>query len=122
MRRAPTASPGRINWARPTRVDVVAAVALHRISGSTPEEGTTAVARVAVDVVIKSEILDPQGKAILAALSRTGHPGVSAVRQGKHFDLEVDDSVSDEDLEQIASHLLANSVIEEWTVTRLGGK
>jgi len=78
------------------------------------------VARVAVDVVIKSEILDPQGKAILAALSRTGHPGVSAVRQGKHFDLEVDDSVSDEDLEQIAS--LANSVIEEWTVTRLGGK
>ncbi len=78
------------------------------------------MARVAVDVVIKSEILDPQGKAILAALSRTGHPGVSAVRQGKHFDLEVDDSVSDEDLEQIAS--LANSVIEEWTVTRLGGK
>ncbi len=80
------------------------------------------MARVAVDVVIKSEILDPQGKAILAALSRTGHPGVSAVRQGKHFDLEVDDSVSDEDLEQIASHLLANSVIEEWTVTRLDGK
>jgi phosphoribosylformylglycinamidine synthase len=35
------------------------------------------VARVAVDVVIKPEILDPQGKAILAALARTGHPGVS---------------------------------------------
>ena len=79
------------------------------------------MARVAVDVVIKSEILDPQGKAILAALSRTGHPGVSSVRQGKHFDLdlEVDDSVSDEDLEEIAGHLLANRVIEEWTVTRL---
>ena len=52
------------------------------------------MARVAVDVVIKPEILDPQGKAILAALARTGHPGVSSVRQGKHFDLEVDDSVS----------------------------
>jgi phosphoribosylformylglycinamidine synthase PurS subunit len=77
------------------------------------------VARVAVDVVIKSEILDPQGKAILAALTRTGHPGVSSVRQGKHFDLEVDDTVSDEDLEEIAAHLLANSVIENWTVTRL---
>ena len=50
------------------------------------------MARVAVDVVIKPEILDPQGKAILAALARTGHPGVSSVRQGKHFDLEVDDS------------------------------
>jgi phosphoribosylformylglycinamidine synthase PurS subunit len=86
---------------------------------SKPEEGTTAVARVAVDVVIKSEILDPQGKAILAALTRTGHPGVSSVRQGKHFDLEVDDTVSDDDLEEIAAHLLANSVIENWTVTRL---
>ena len=78
------------------------------------------MARVAVDVVIKPEILDPQGKAILAALTRTGHPGVSSVRQGKHFDLEVDDSVSDADLEEIAGNLLANPVIESWTVTRLG--
>ncbi len=77
------------------------------------------MARVAVDVVIKPEILDPQGKAILAALSRTGHPGISSVRQGKHFDLEVDETVSDEDLAEIAAHLLANSVIEDWTVTRL---
>ena len=77
------------------------------------------MARVAVDVVIKPEILDPQGKAILSALARTGQPGVSAVRQGKHFDLEVDDSVSDADLEEIAGTLLANPVIETWTVTRM---
>ncbi|WP_420121484.1 phosphoribosylformylglycinamidine synthase subunit PurS, partial [Nakamurella sp.] len=43
------------------------------------------MARVAVDVVIKPEILDPQGKAILAALGRSGHAGITAVRQGKHF-------------------------------------
>ena len=79
------------------------------------------MARVAVDVVIKSEILDPQGKAITAALARTGHPGVTSVRQGKHFDLEVDDTVSDADLEEIAGTLLANPVIETWTVTRLEG-
>ncbi len=77
------------------------------------------VARVAVDVVIKPEILDPQGKAILAALGRSGHAGVTAVRQGKHFDLEVDDSVTDDELEEIAGTLLANPVIETWTVTRL---
>ena len=77
------------------------------------------MARVAVDVVIKSEILDPQGKAILAALGRSGHPGISGVRQGKHFDLEVDDTVTDDELEEIAGHLLANPVIETWTVTRL---
>ena len=79
------------------------------------------MARVAVDVVVKPEILDPQGKAILAALGRTGHPGVSSVRQGKHFELEVDDSVSDADLEDIARQLLANPVIEAWTVTRVAG-
>ena len=77
------------------------------------------MARVAVDVVIKPEILDPQGKAILSALARTGQPGVSSVRQGKHFDLEVDDSVSDAELEEIAGTLLANPVIETWMVTRL---
>ncbi|MDQ6656729.1 MAG: phosphoribosylformylglycinamidine synthase subunit PurS [Actinomycetota bacterium] len=77
------------------------------------------MARVAVDVVIKSEILDPQGKAIMSALARTGHPGVRSVRQGKYFELEVDDSVSDAHLEQIASSMLANPVIEEWSIHRL---
>lgn len=77
------------------------------------------MARVAVDVVIKPEILDPQGKAILAALGRMGHAGVIAVRQGKHFELDVDETVSDEDLEQMAGTLLANPVIENWAVRRL---
>lgn len=77
------------------------------------------MARVAVDVVIKPEILDPQGKAILAALGRSGHTGITSVRQGKHFDLEVADSVTDAELEEIAGTLLANPVIETWTVTRL---
>ncbi|WP_111766816.1 phosphoribosylformylglycinamidine synthase subunit PurS [Nakamurella deserti] len=77
------------------------------------------MARVEVDVVIKPEILDPQGKAILGALGRLGHPGISSVRQGKHFDLEVDDTVTDEELEHIASTLLANPVIELWTIRRV---
>lgn len=79
------------------------------------------MARVAVDVVIKPEILDPQGKAIEAALARSGHGGVTAVRAGKHFDLDVDDSVTDEELEQLAGTILANPVIETWTVTRVTG-
>lgn len=77
------------------------------------------MARVEVDVVIKPEILDPQGKAIVRALSRTGHPGVREVRQGKHFDLDVDDSVTDEELEVIASGLLANPVVETWRIRRV---
>jgi phosphoribosylformylglycinamidine synthase PurS subunit len=77
------------------------------------------VARVIVDVVPKPEILDPQGQAVARAMDRLGVTGVQDVRQGKHFELEVDDSVPDSELERIAGTLLANPVIEEWVVRRL---
>lgn len=76
------------------------------------------MARVVVHVMPKAEILDPQGQAIAGALSRLGHTGISEVRQGKRFELEVDDGVSDADMAEIAESLLANTVIEEFTVSR----
>ena len=76
------------------------------------------MAKVVVDVMPKPEILDPQGQAVAGALARLGLDGVGDVRQGKHFELEVDDSVDDETLHRIAGSLLANPVIEDWTVTR----
>jgi phosphoribosylformylglycinamidine synthase len=76
------------------------------------------VARVRVDVVLKPEILDPQGQAIVGALERLGVTGITDVRQGKHFELEVDESVDDETLHRVADTLLANPVIETFTVTR----
>ena len=76
------------------------------------------MARVVVDVMPKPEILDPQGKAVQGALPRLGFEGVSEVRQGKRFELEVDDSVDDSALAEIAESLLANTVIEDWTVSR----
>jgi phosphoribosylformylglycinamidine synthase len=66
----------------------------------------------------KAEILDPQGQAIVGALGRLGVSGIADVRQGKRFELEVDDSVSDETLEHIAETLLANTVIEDFSVHR----
>ncbi len=77
------------------------------------------MARVVVDVMPKEEILDPQGQAIAGALGRLGFAGVSAVRQGKRFELEVDGTVSDADLERIAQELLANTVIEDYAVSRV---
>lgn len=74
--------------------------------------------RVVVHVMPKAEILDPQGQAIVGALGRLGHAGVSNVRQGKRFELEVADTVTDDELAQIAESLLANTVIEDWAVTR----
>ena len=76
------------------------------------------MARVVVDVVLKPEILDPQGQAIVGALGRLGVHGVTDVRQGKHFELDVDDSVDDETLGRLADTLLANPVIENFTVRR----
>jgi phosphoribosylformylglycinamidine synthase len=76
------------------------------------------VARVIVSVMPKAEILDPQGQAIVGALGRLGHPGISDVRQGKRFELEVDDNVDDSVLAEIAETLLANTVIEDWSIVR----
>lgn len=76
------------------------------------------MARVVVHVMPKAEILDPQGQAIVGALGRLGHLGISDVRQGKRFELEVDDTVDDTTLAEIAGSLLANTVIEDWTISR----
>jgi phosphoribosylformylglycinamidine synthase len=76
------------------------------------------VAKVVVNVMPKTEILDPQGQAIVGALNRLGFAGISDVRQGKRFELEVDENIDDEKLAEIAESLLANTVIEDWTVSR----
>ena len=76
------------------------------------------MARVVVDVVLKPEILDPQGQAIVGALARLGISGVRDVRQGKHFELDVEDSVDDETLTTLSDTLLANPVIETFTIHR----
>jgi phosphoribosylformylglycinamidine synthase len=79
-----------------------------------------AVTKVVVQVMPKTEILDPQGQAIVGALRRLGFDGISDVRQGKRFELVVDEGVADEVLAEIAESLLANTVIEDWSVSREG--
>ena len=76
------------------------------------------MAKVIVDVVLKPEILDPQGQAIAGALGRLGVTGVKSVRQGKHFELDLDDSVDDPTVVHICDTLLSNPVIEEFSVRR----
>ena len=77
------------------------------------------MARVVVDVMPKPEILDPQGKAVLGALPRLGFEGVTEVRQGKRFELEIEGELTDErraEVEQMAETLLSNPVIEDYAV------
>ena len=71
---------------------------------------------IVVDVMLKPEILDPQGQAVGGALPRLGFEGFTDVRQGKRFVLTVDGDVTDEHLvaaREAAEKLLSNPVIED---------
>ena len=77
------------------------------------------MARVVVSVMPKPEILDPQGKAVHGALPRLGFAGITDVRQGKRFELEVEGELTEERLAQVhdlAERLLSNPVIEDYQV------
>jgi len=77
------------------------------------------MARVIVDVMLKPEIHDPQGEAVLSATRRLGFGSVTGVRQGKRFELEIDgpaDGTALAAIEELARELLANPVIEEFTL------
>ena len=80
------------------------------------------MARVIVDVMLKPEILDPQGRAVQGALGRLGLSGVDDVRQGKQFVIELEGDLDDArraTLEELAGELLSNPVIENYTMTVL---
>ncbi|MFD1744100.1 phosphoribosylformylglycinamidine synthase subunit PurS [Rhizobium helianthi] len=73
-----------------------------------------------VTVTLKNGVLDPQGKAIEGALGSLGFDGVHQVRQGKVFDLELDTSdraKAEEELKAMCEKLLANTVIENYSIS-----
>ena len=108
----------------------------HPLAGTTPRTGDPATDdelarkllasikdqiehRVVIDVMPKPEILDPQGRAVQGALGRLGLDGVTDVRQGKQFVIDVDGPVEGETLElmhRLAGELLSNPVIEDYTL------
>jgi phosphoribosylformylglycinamidine synthase subunit PurS len=77
------------------------------------------VPKVVIDVMLKPEIHDPQGDAIASACRRLGFGQVAAVRQGKRFELELTEPASREQMAELAAELLANPVIEEFSIEHL---
>ncbi len=67
-------------------------------------------------VTLKYGVLDPQGKAIHHALESLGFSGINDVRQGKLIELDIDEGVSEEDIEAMCRKLLANTVIENFEI------
>jgi len=73
-----------------------------------------------VTVTLKNGVLDPQGKAIEGALGALGFDGVGQIRQGKVFDLKLDTAdrtKAEADLKAMCEKLLANTVIENYTIS-----
>jgi len=79
--------------------------------------------RARVTVTLKNGVLDPQGQAIQGSLKSLGFSGVGAVRQGKVFDLtleETDKVAAEANLKAMCDKLLANTVIENYAIEILG--
>jgi phosphoribosylformylglycinamidine synthase subunit PurS len=79
----------------------------------------SSVIKARITVTLKNGVLDPQGKAIEHALSGMGFDGVGQVRQGKVFDVELSESdkaKAEADLKAMCDKLLANTVIENYSV------
>jgi phosphoribosylformylglycinamidine synthase PurS subunit len=79
----------------------------------------SSVIKARITITLKNGVLDPQGKAIEHALSGLGFGGVGAVRQGKVFDVELaesDKAKAEADLKAMCDKLLANTVIENYSV------
>ena len=80
--------------------------------------------RARVIVTLKNGVLDPQGKAIEGALGGLGFSGVNSVRQGKVFDLELDGNDragAEAKLKEMCERLLANTVIEDYSIETAAG-
>ena len=75
--------------------------------------------KVKVVVTLKSGVLDPQGKAIQQTLNGMGFVNVKEVRQGKYFDIDIDENDEQKaklSAEEICNKLLANQVIEDFKI------
>ena len=75
---------------------------------------------IRIHVSLKPGVLDPQGRAVHHALGGLGFAGVEDVRIGRLIELTVADSTSDADLEAMCEKLLANTVIENYRIEKVG--
>jgi len=75
--------------------------------------------KIRIFVTLKAGVLDPQGKAIHHALEGLGFAGVNDVRAGKLIELDVDEGVTDAQLDEMCRKLLANLVIENYRIERV---
>ena len=75
--------------------------------------------KISATVTLKKEVLDPQGKVVNQTLKNMGYKNIVNVRQGKYFDIELDETDKEKAkkiAEEICKKLLTNIVIEDYTI------
>ena len=78
--------------------------------------------KISAIITLKKDVLDPQGKVIQQALNGMGYKNVDEVRQGKYFEIEVEEKnqeVADKEVTQMCEKLLANLIIEDYKINKL---
>tara|TARA_Y100001949_G_scaffold122339_1_gene104158 strand:+ start:331 stop:570 length:240 start_codon:yes stop_codon:yes gene_type:complete len=77
--------------------------------------------KVSTIITLKKEVLDPQGKVIKSALVGMGFNNINEIRQGKYFEIDIeekDPKKAEEQVENMCKKLLANLVIEDYKIIR----
>ena len=75
--------------------------------------------KISAVITLKKDVLDPQGKVIKQALNGMGFDNINGVRQGKYFEIEIDENdkkKAEDKTEEMCKKLLANLVIEDYKI------
>ena len=75
--------------------------------------------KISAIVTLKKDVLDPQGKVVSQTLKNMGYQNITNVRQGKYFEIEINESDKDKAkivAEEICNKLLTNTVIEDYKI------
>ena len=78
--------------------------------------------KFSVTVTLKKDVLDPQGKVVLNTLINMGLHDLKSVRQGKHFEIEIDEidqSVAEKKINEMCKKLLVNLIIEDYKISKI---
>ena len=78
--------------------------------------------KFSVTVTLKKDVLDPQGKVVQNTLINMGMNNLKSIRQGKHFEIEVDEndfSSAEKKIDEMCKKLLVNLIIEDYKISKI---
>tara|TARA_B100000579_G_scaffold381578_1_gene350216 strand:- start:42 stop:332 length:291 start_codon:yes stop_codon:yes gene_type:complete len=78
--------------------------------------------KFSVTVTLKKDVLDPQGKVVQNTLQTLGMDNLKSIRQGKYFEIELDDSdqkKAEKKIDDMCKKLLANLIIEDYKINKI---